>query len=1759
MVAPIVRLEPRWGARRQEQELEEEEARERAEREARERARRPVAGKLSRSAQQDGEAPRAPAAPAKLTHYDVGRAMPPAEALHYADWMSGRGYSPRPESGQPSPAAPLTSPIARRAESPASSDDVSDGNLASAFGFLEDAAAGQPLPAELAGQLSAELGVDVSAARVHADAAAHRAAAALGARAFTIGSDVFFAAGAYDPHTSDGVELIAHELAHVAQNLRGGAPASAGHGRRDGRGRNVSRPDDAQEHQADDFARRFRGRAAGEFDPSALSDPASLVEHVRHHGERMNLPGLAELEGELGADLGHVQAFTGEAAQRACQLMAAGAFAIRNIVAFADPSPQRETLLHELAHVVQMGHRPAPGAFRAGTLRISARDDAAEHEARAFSTSPGTSPGTSATHGVRVAAEPDVIHRTDPPTGTPAVWDPVAAKARFATFLAGRPKIAAGDPPRFGKLDDVEVRYQVSTQTYFRRNDYISAVLTSGVANMTQAQKDDELAHLWRDHSTELGLCKVGSGSYFAWVEPGQAEWMRNVEYLADRNRARRSVTDKWEDYLTILERDTIASHNIAPTAAAFRNGVSCPFVRGDEAVKPYSDTELGLCRDQMENAFVACREFHWGGGAKQHWECFFHDVITPPGGAVFAGGYTQIQGTIFGRIATEDINAALVGGGAVNRAEHFFADEGFIKNPTKTIASDAITVVGTRLQHAAVVDFKSGAERPDTDMLNAAHDYNLIITKPVPKYTVNRTEQQGGFTQVLYVFTTQDIAAHWAPKLRTKIPGPGALLVVPDPGVEGVGTIDMTMNPTFQVPLTNQTATTHQITPPIVHPGVTFSSVSVTTAAAGSTDVVSGSATLDVDLGPSFSAHGIQLPMTPRGGNQVQLENRLPGLTGELTNLLRGVQVDARVTDTGVAGTISVAAGTTIGVVTLTGGNATFTYDNSGALAVTGQIDLSYAAPGGRQLTGALTLGWDNGGWSFSGRVDFPEHMVDGLSAFSATLSYGAGAWSLGVDQVTYQKTFGAITLTGTASGVEFNLSTGMLSGALQLEADLGMFGSASGRAEIVDNRVTGAELSYDSPEFKYPKDSASPAFTGTVGGTITYRDGAFSGQVRGTAGLNVPALQAIAGEGGIGLALEGSIDAEGHYSGSLRTTSAIRLGDHFEIPSIACTITPEGEVEGDFDLRVVNFRHLDNVQIGLRVDRNGVSLRSAAAAVSFGTEADRFWGTLSASYAAETGLSITGNLSVRIKEGMVATGTLTYSSQTNEVDVSLTVEEITLLQHGPVTKTIFEFTRQIPLVNAYGLGIYLDIGFDLGFSYSFDLRLQPTISLEGFSLETFEFERAAAEVVLRGELVAALTATPRVGLGLFALSPSLLRGGGITVPIVGEARLVPTGTLSVSYTPDGGVSGDATLGMPLTFGITGTVVPYAEVSLLDGVWQHSWTGEPLTDFEIMPPKELFNFQLDLGGDLSQQEPEIPDAPQAPSAASGPQLQQEAAAPTSAGTSTGGGRDAEVPTTGPSGEGGGGGLPTEPVNLAGLSSGLQGLQGYQTISNLMSRAGAAWEAISGFFGRVVGVFRDFLISLGDAVQEVIDGFVANGLGYLPQLLRRMVGDDVWNIIEPIITALTSSAEQLLGLFEGTPPTGVTDFFPWALRLAANAWGLAFDSIGSLVSALGTMFDRLGAAAVRLVSSMVTQGMIGVKRHHYYIWYLFGTSHFFVANQYKIHLLGVNIDYWDQGGVLNPASAVAIGLFEILERMGVPPVGSYFDAEIGEESRDRWA
>ena len=64
-------------------------------------------------------------------------------------------------------------------------------------------------------------GRDLGAVRVHTGGAAAESARAVGALAYTVGRDVVFGAGQYDPGSDGGRRLLAHELAHTFQG--GGA------------------------------------------------------------------------------------------------------------------------------------------------------------------------------------------------------------------------------------------------------------------------------------------------------------------------------------------------------------------------------------------------------------------------------------------------------------------------------------------------------------------------------------------------------------------------------------------------------------------------------------------------------------------------------------------------------------------------------------------------------------------------------------------------------------------------------------------------------------------------------------------------------------------------------------------------------------------------------------------------------------------------------------------------------------------------------------------------------------------------------------------------------------------------------------------------------------------------------------------------------------------------------------------------------------------------------------------------------------------------------------------------------------------------------------------------------------------------------------------------------------------------------------------------------------------------------------------------
>lgn len=77
--------------------------------------------------------------------------------------------------------------------------------------------AGRALDAGVRADLYERAGVDTSPVRVHTGRRAAELADGLGARAFTLGRDVFFADGHYRPDTSSGRRLIAHEVAHVGQ------------------------------------------------------------------------------------------------------------------------------------------------------------------------------------------------------------------------------------------------------------------------------------------------------------------------------------------------------------------------------------------------------------------------------------------------------------------------------------------------------------------------------------------------------------------------------------------------------------------------------------------------------------------------------------------------------------------------------------------------------------------------------------------------------------------------------------------------------------------------------------------------------------------------------------------------------------------------------------------------------------------------------------------------------------------------------------------------------------------------------------------------------------------------------------------------------------------------------------------------------------------------------------------------------------------------------------------------------------------------------------------------------------------------------------------------------------------------------------------------------------------------------------------------------------------------------------------------------
>jgi len=129
-------------------------------------------------------------------------------------------------------------------------DDETAGRISEARG------GGQTLDTTVQKQMGAAMGHDFSGVRVHTGSEAADLNRDLSAKSFTTGQDIFFQQGAYDPGSSSGQELLAHELTHVVQQSTGAVSG--------GQKMTVNPPGDVFEQEADTVAKQVTQRQVPE-------------------------------------------------------------------------------------------------------------------------------------------------------------------------------------------------------------------------------------------------------------------------------------------------------------------------------------------------------------------------------------------------------------------------------------------------------------------------------------------------------------------------------------------------------------------------------------------------------------------------------------------------------------------------------------------------------------------------------------------------------------------------------------------------------------------------------------------------------------------------------------------------------------------------------------------------------------------------------------------------------------------------------------------------------------------------------------------------------------------------------------------------------------------------------------------------------------------------------------------------------------------------------------------------------------------------------------------------------------------------------------------------------------------------------------------------------------------------------------------------------------------------------------------------------
>ncbi len=143
---------------------------------------------------------------------------------------------------------------------------------------------GQPLDNATQDRMANATGYDFSQVKVHTGAEADALNLEIGAKAFTTGQDIFFRQGAYDPGSSGGQELLAHEMTHVIQQSSGAVGGSGP--------MTVNAPGDAYEQEADAVAKSIAG-------PEASAAPGGVQRQEEDEEDQLQMKAMPEDEEDL--------------------------------------------------------------------------------------------------------------------------------------------------------------------------------------------------------------------------------------------------------------------------------------------------------------------------------------------------------------------------------------------------------------------------------------------------------------------------------------------------------------------------------------------------------------------------------------------------------------------------------------------------------------------------------------------------------------------------------------------------------------------------------------------------------------------------------------------------------------------------------------------------------------------------------------------------------------------------------------------------------------------------------------------------------------------------------------------------------------------------------------------------------------------------------------------------------------------------------------------------------------------------------------------------------------------------------------------------------------------------------------------------------------------------------------------------------------------------------------------------------------------